>query len=209
MTSFEPPAEVVATTSQYLELIDKALPDQVVGLYLTADDLASPPDPGKPVVFTLDGVFKEAQYGGPVGPVLWSEMARQSVAVRSTPGLVVHDDQQALVDHTRGNLTLYWEPSLDQLVSGTAELPDDELIPDWVLPWFVLGVPRQHALLATGNIVSKTGAGEHALTAFPEWSGLINRCLDHRAGQPIKFTAADAKSAVTFGRQVITSALTL
>lgn len=257
MTSLPP--EVAETTTRYLELIDKVLPDQVVGFYLTgsvplgdfhpassdidgvvvvaepmtdvsavrsvheelparpafdvtyltADDLAVAPDPSKPVVFTLDGVFKEAPYGGPVGPVLWSEMARQSLAVRSVPGLTVHDDHQALVDFTRANLTSYWTPSFDQLEAAVADKPDDEVLPDWILPWVVLGVPRLHALLATGNIVSKTGAGEHALTSFPAWTELITRSLVHRSGHPQDFTVADAKSAVPYGREVVTAALAL
>jgi hypothetical protein len=136
-------------------------------------------------------------------------MARQSLAVRSTPGLVVHDDHQALVEFTRGNLQSYWAGQFDQLEAATAGRPDDEVAPDWVLPWVMLGVPRLHALLATGNIVSKTVAGEHALTVFPEWSDLITRSLAHRAGQPASFTAADAKAAVPFGRKVITEGLAL
>ena len=253
------PGDVESTTSQYLELIDKALPDQVVGLYLTgsiplgdfrpgrsdidgvvvvaeplkdveaardvhaqlpekpafdvtyltASDLASPPDASKPVVFTLDGVFKEAPLGGPVSPVLWSEMARQSLPLRTTRDLVVHDDHQALVEFTRGNLKSYWTGQFDRLEAWASSRPDDEVIEDRVLPWVVLGVPRLHALLATGNIVSKTGAGEHALTAFPEWSDLITRSLSHRSGQPITFTTADAKAAVPYGRKVITEGLAL
>jgi hypothetical protein len=142
---------VAATTAQYLALVDKALPGQVAGLYLTgsvplgdfhpgssdidgvvvlaspldspepvkdvhealpakpaydvtyltAAQLAVPPDREKPVVFTLDGVFKVAPHGGPISPVLWSEMARYAVPVRTLPALVVHDDQQALRDYTR------------------------------------------------------------------------------------------------------------
>ncbi|QNE21881.1 DUF4111 domain-containing protein [Kribbella qitaiheensis] len=253
------PDDVAATTSQYLDLIDKALPGRVVGLYLTgsiplddyrpgrsdidgvvvlaeplkdldparevhaqlpqepafdvtyltAAELASPPDASKPVVFTLDGAFNEARNGGPVSPVLWSELARQSLAVRSTPDLVVHDDHQALVDFTRANLTSYWTPTIDQLDTATANRPDDAAMPDWALPWVVLGVPRLHALLATGNIVSKTAAGEHALEAFPEWTSLITRCLRHRAGHPMDFTAVDAKAAVLYGRKIITNALAL
>ncbi|NEA33502.1 aminoglycoside adenylyltransferase domain-containing protein [Streptomyces sp. SID13031] len=177
--------------------------------YLTAADLAVAPDSSKPVVFTLDGVFKEAPSGGPVSPVLWSELARQSLALRTAPGLVVHDDQKALEVFTRDNLRTFWASQFDQLEAATAESPDDEVAPDWVLPWVMLGVPRLHALLATGNIISKTAAGEHALIAFPEWATLLHRCLDHRAGKPETFTAADAKTAVPFGRQVITTALAL
>lgn len=177
--------------------------------YVTAADLAAAPDRGKPVVFTQDGVLKEVPSDGPVSPVLWSELARQSIAVRTAPGLLVHDDQEALEAFTRDNLTSYWAPQFDQLESGADGKPDDEVVPDWVLPWFMLGVPRLHALLATGNIISKTGAGEHALVAFPEWAPLLNRCLDHRAGKPDTFTYADARTAVPFGRKVITEALAL
>jgi hypothetical protein len=177
--------------------------------YLTAADLAVAPDATKPVVFTLDGEFQEAPFGGPVSPVLWSEMARQSIALRSVPDLVVHDDQEALEAFTRDNLTSYWAGRFDSLEAAFADHPDDEVVDAWILPWVMLGVPRLHALLATGNIISKTGAGEHALIAFPEWSPLLHRCLDHRAGKPETFTVADAKSAAPYGRKVITTALAL
>jgi nucleotidyltransferase-like protein len=177
--------------------------------YLTAADLAVAPDPGKPVVFTLDGEFKQAPFGGPVSSVLWSELARQSIALRSVPDLVVHDDQEALEAFTRANLTSYWASRFDALESAFADHPDDGIVDPWILPWVMLGVPRLHALLATGNIISKTAAGEHALIAFPEWSSLLHRCLDHRSGQPETFTVTDAKSAVPYGRTVITTALAL
>ncbi|WBQ02846.1 nucleotidyltransferase domain-containing protein [Kribbella sp. CA-293567] len=177
--------------------------------YLTAAELAAPPDPSKPVVFTLDGVFKEAPLGGPVSPVLWSELARQALAVRTASDLVVHDDQEALEAFTRDNLKTYWTSQFDQLETNTAGVADEEPVADWLLPWVILGVPRLHALLATGNIISKTRAGEHALIAFPEWCDLLNRCLDHRAGKPETFTIADAKAAVPYGRKVITTALEL
>ncbi|MFI5708625.1 nucleotidyltransferase domain-containing protein [Kribbella sp. NPDC051620] len=177
--------------------------------YLTAADLAVAPDATKPVVFTLDGEFKQEPSGGPVSPVLWSELARQSTALRSVPDLVVHDDQEALEAFTRANLTSYWAGRFDALESAFADHPDDEVVDAWILPWVMLGVPRLHALLATGNIISKTGAGEHALIAFPEWSPLLHRCLDHRAGKPETFTVTDARSAVPYGRKVITTALAL
>jgi len=252
------PPEVTATTARWLELIDKALPGQVIGFYLTGSvplgdyrpgrsdidgvavvsgpvdssvlrgvheqlplapafdvtyvtsaDLAVAPDNSKPLVFTQDGLFREVPAGGPVSPVLWSELARQSIAVRTAPDLVVHDDQEALEAFTRENLTTYWVSQFDQLESGAAGKPDDEVVPDWVLPWVMLGVPRLHALLATGNIISKTAAGLHALVAFPQWAPLLNRCLDHRAGKPNTFTYTDAHAAVPFGRKVITEALAL
>ncbi|MFI5693143.1 nucleotidyltransferase domain-containing protein [Kribbella sp. NPDC051586] len=171
-------------------------------VYLTAPTLAAPPDLRASVVCTIDG---QLQAGG-VSPVLWSELARQSIAVREVPGLKVHDDQQALVDYTRANLTSYWAPLLDRVENRFADAPGDEVIDGWIIPWCVLGVPRLHALLAEGNIVSKTAAGEHGAATFPAYAGLCRRAIDHRAGTEVVFTAADAIDAVAFGRTVIASA---
>jgi hypothetical protein len=174
--------------------------------YLTASALAVPPDRRTPVVYTVDGQFRDPAQSGPVTPVLWSEMARQSIAVRPVAGLKVHDDHQALVDHTRANLTSYWEPMLDRLSQGVAELSDDHVLDGWIVPWYVLGIPRLHALLATGNIVSKTAAGEHGAGLFPSYADLCARCIDHRAGGSVDFTVADVAPAVALGRAVISSA---
>ena len=174
--------------------------------YLTAAALAAPPDHSTPVVHTINGEFKDPASAGTVTLVLWSEMARQSLAVCEVPGLVVHDDHQALVEHTRHNLTSYWEVKLGKLSTAVAERPADEVLAGWIIPWFVLGIPRLHALLATGNIVSKTAAGGHGAAAYSSYSGLCRRAIDHRAGADVVFTAADATQGVAFGRTVIVSA---
>jgi hypothetical protein len=88
----------------------------------------------------------------------------------------------SVVVHTRADLTPYWR---------------------------VLGIPRLHALLATGNIISKTAAGEHAIAVFPAYADLCARAVKHRSGDSVTFTAADATQTVSFGHEVITSALNL
>jgi hypothetical protein len=177
--------------------------------YLTASMLAAPPDSGTPVVYVVEGEFKDPATAGTVMPVLWSEMARQSIAVRPVAELAVHDDHQALVDHTRANLTSYWEPMIDRLEQRTVELPSDHSLDGWIIPWYVLGIPRLHALLATGNIVSKTAAGEHGADLFPSYADLCARWITHRAGGNVAFTVADAAPTIAFGRALISSALTL
>ena len=193
---------------EVVRAIHEKLPDRPYFdvTYLTASALAAPPDPGTPVVYTIDGEFQDPAKAGPVTPVLWSELARQSLAVRETPGLVVHDDHEALVAHTRTNLTSYWTPMLDRLEQATAEWDDDRVLDGWILPWYVLGIPRLHALLATGNIVSKTAAGQHGAAVFPSSAELCGRAIDHRAGAEVTFTATDAAQTVTFGHTVIASA---
>ncbi len=177
--------------------------------YLTAAALAAPPDRSTPVVYTIDGRFQDPTRAGTVTPVLWSELARQSLAVRAVPGLVVHDDHRALVEHTRDNLTSYWEVKLGELSAAFAERPADEVLPGWIVPWFVLGIPRLHALLATGNMISKTAAGHHGATAFPQYADLCTRAINHRAGNPIAFTVTDVAPTVTFGRTIIATAAEL
>jgi hypothetical protein len=177
--------------------------------YLTAEALAVAPDRSTPVVHTIDGQFKDPAAAGSVSPVLWSELARQSLAIRAVPGLVVHDDQQALVDHTRDNLHAYWKVKLAELAATVTPRPTDEVLADWIVPWFVLGIPRLHALLATGNVVSKTAAGEYGAGVFPAYADLCRRAIEHRAGQNVVFTVADVAPTIAFGEAVIASAAEL
>ena len=160
--------------------------------YLTADELAVAPDRSKPVVYTLDGEFKEPPYGGPVGPVLWSELARQSLAVRSVPGLTVHDDQQALVDFTRANLTAYWAPS------STSSRQPSPTSPTML---------RSTSGSSLGTFSGSRGSTRYLLPAtsspkpgpvntpsqVPGGPGLCTRAT-HRAGHAVVFTVADASS---------------
>ncbi len=87
-----------------------------------------------------------------------------------------------------------------------AELPDDQVLGGWIVLRFVLGIPRLHALLAAGNIISKTAAGHYGASGFPSYADLCTRAVNHRAGHPVGFTVADATPTVAFGRAVIASA---
>jgi hypothetical protein len=176
-------------------------------VYLTAAELALPPRRDRPAVFTLDGEFKTAPHGGPVTPVLWAELARRPVVVREHPGLEVYDDDAALRAFTRDNLASYWVPQTGELERHLDGLPDDAPVETWVLTWFVLGVPRLHALLATGEFVSKSAAGHWAARHFPRWAELCDRCVAARAGAPQSFTVADARAAVALSRAVVADVL--
>jgi Nucleotidyltransferase domain len=175
--------------------------------YVTAADLATPPRRDRPVAFTRDGEFKQLPNGGPVTPVLWAELARHAIPVREQPGLTVYDDDAALRDYTRDNLTSYWEPHLDTVAAYVKDRVAEEPIDAWIVGWTVLGVPRLHALLTTGAIVSKTAAGRHGADRFAQWAELCDRCLADRAGEPQRYTVEDARAAVAFGRAVIADAV--
>ena len=54
--------------------------------------------------------------------------------------------------------------------------------------WGVLGISRLAYTRATGQIASKSAAGEWALTAFdPRWQPIIEEALAYRRGEPSKY----------------------
>lgn len=49
----------------------------------------------------------------------------------------------------------------------------------------MLGAPRLHHTMATGEVISKEAAGEYALDVFPQrWHPLITDALAYRRSQP-------------------------
>ena len=54
--------------------------------------------------------------------------------------------------------------------------------------WGVLGISRLAYTKVTGEIASKSAAGEWALTAFdPRWRPIIEEALAYRRGQPSNY----------------------
>jgi len=193
-------------------------------VYVTPADLAGDPGAVTRAPGTLDGQWREGPVRAHVSPVTWAEMARYAVPVRECPGLVVDDDHDRLVAFTRRNLEDYWAPLVDRVDAAVAagQVPAGEAsagesagvavtpreVADTIV-WTVLGLPRLHALLVTGHLVSKTAAGQYALEQFPEHAELIRRCLRSRAGEDVAFAAGDAAGVVALGRAVLESARVL
>src|SRR5205823_3299025 len=50
--------------------------------------------------------------------------------------------------------------------------------------WGVLGAPRLHATLATGEIFSKEQAAAYAMDVLPDWRPLIQDSLTYWRGEP-------------------------
>jgi hypothetical protein len=56
---------------------------------------------------------------------------------------------------------------------------------EWATEWGVLGVTRLHATLATGDIISKRGAGDYALDRFGgEWYEIVEEAIRIRERHP-------------------------
>ncbi|MEV7012045.1 aminoglycoside adenylyltransferase domain-containing protein [Streptosporangium sp. NPDC051022] len=155
------------------------------GLYVTREDLRRDPEktPAGPSVhrwrFTEESRAERHL-------VTWHVLARGGVAVRgpSVAELGVHLDPDALAHRTRENMATYWTRwvanSSRPLSSwGIASFSDHQT------SWGALGVTRLRQTLATGEIASKTAAGEYALETFDErWHRIVREALRIRTGGP-------------------------
>jgi len=59
------------------------------------------------------------------------------------------------------------------------------VLPRWSTAWGVLGAPRLHHTLATGDVISKEAAGEYARETFDRrWRPIIEEGLAYWRGEP-------------------------
>jgi hypothetical protein len=148
---------------------------EIETIYATGQELQSSPADVGPGVrwfdelrFTADGR----------NPVAWATLARQGLTIRGPEPsrLGIHDDPTELHSWCADNLRTYWQHWLDR-TRDPATLTAGVALSDWGVAWAVLGVSRIRYTLATGGITSKSGAGHHALTAFPGWEDIVEEAL--------------------------------
>jgi hypothetical protein len=162
------------------------------GLYVTEAELRTLPGPTLRGVTVINGK-PSAHSGDERHPVTWLTLARHGLAVRGPapdPSWIAADLAAAQA-HSRGNLDSYWRG----WIASRRALPAATLSVDDIA-WSVLGISRLHALIVEGLILSKTGAGHYALSAFPQHRSVIETALAIRfgraelgSGPPERFTA--------------------
>lgn len=176
------------------------------GVYLQAAALRRPPEPDDPVPFHLDGRFHRHAPCYEINPVTWAVLAHSAVTLRGSAAtaIVARPDPEALVQFQRANLQAYWRGWVDRTAAAlAAKAPGDSVDTD-ALAWGVLGIARLGCGLATGRIVSKTGAGDWAIEAVPgPWTGVITDCLAVRAGEERAFDTGRGRLGVAFMEAII------
>jgi hypothetical protein len=153
------------------------------GIWVTEADLAAGPDAAPDGPSTEAGVFL-ADTRGNRNPVTWFTLAdRGKPIIGEVNRSAIWRDPGRLMAWTRDNVETYWASiwfaEARKLLTkrGLGLLGGDGVM------WGVLGISRLHHTLATGTVTSKTGAGEHALTAFePRWRRIIEESLRLRQG---------------------------
>ncbi len=131
--------------------------------YLTTSSLATNADPQVPSVSHNDGT---TEYGTDfeVNPVTWRNLVRHAIAVRGTPtGVWMRDPQdEDIAAFCRTNLTEYWRPMAERILEERRPAVAS------MLEWVGLGPARLVHTIETGEIISKTEAGERMLRAATE-----------------------------------------
>lgn len=174
------------------------------GVYVRWEDLRHPTAEITPICGHVARMFAVG-HAFDVNPVTWSTLARGGIAVRGpeVSALGVHDDDDELRAWTRANLDGYWRrwaaSAQGRVRPGYAALVG--LTRQYGLAWGVLGAPRLHCTIATGEIISKEQAGFYALETFDaSWHPLIEEALAYwrGSGSPFRLTLGGRRRSAAF-----------
>lgn len=154
------------------------------GVFVDAADWSRPVDEIAPLASHTAQWFSVGE-AFDVNPVMWKLLAERGVALRGEEAgrVVAPVDAAQLRAWNLANLDEYWAP----WGRGVSRRPSPDVLlrARWWCCWGVLGPPRLHRTIATGDIVSKEDAGAYALDVFPaRWHPLIADGLAYRRGEP-------------------------
>jgi hypothetical protein len=136
------------------------------GVFIRAADMPRPVSDIVPVAAHIGHLFKVRQGGSDVSPVGWKVLAERGITVRGPEPteLSLNPQPELLERWNRENLEGYWRPWAKE--AQRAPFASFRMRPRWSTAWGVLGAPRLHHTIATGDVISKEAAGEYALDVF-------------------------------------------
>ena len=178
------------------------------GIYLRPGELSAPAAGSG--IEVRDGRLRD-QSAGERHPVTWLILADAGIALRgrAPDHHWVMAEREAAIGHSRANLQAYWRPWLEarrRLLSPVGP----GLLKDGAVVWGCLGIARLYATIATGRVPSKSGAGQHALGAFPAHGKVIAEALRLRgnpgAARHYRSRLARRRDLIAFMDAVLTAA---
>lgn len=160
---------------------DPTLP-RLDGIWLTGAELGAGPDAIGDGPTSQQGDFLIAARGNR-NPVTWHALRQAVPLIGELDREALWQDQERLIAWVCENADTYWRRWLRH-ASGFTPAMLGRAAP----MWGVLGISRLAYTSATGDIASKSAAGEWALTAFdPRWRPIIEEALAYRRGQPSNY----------------------
>jgi hypothetical protein len=161
-----------------------SLPGTCNGVFVLSDDLHLPVSKIVPMASQTGWLFSVGE-GFDANPVIWKIFAERGVTIRgaepSTLGL--DPEPERLRPWNVDNLERYWARWADSMAARARG--SYRIRARWMTAWGVLGAPRLHRTIATGEVISKEAAGEYALATFDErWHPIIDEGLAYWRQQP-------------------------
>ncbi|MDQ3106330.1 MAG: nucleotidyltransferase domain-containing protein [Actinomycetota bacterium] len=170
----------VRTAPPALLRADLSVPGTVNATYVRSADLTKPVTSIEPLCTHVGHQFLTGE-GFDVNPVQWKTLADHGIAVRGDEPsrLGLDPEPGALREWNLRNLHGYWKPFAERL-AARGPGPGHRFRPRWITAWGVLGAPRLHHTIATGEVISKEAAGEYALATFDQrWHPVIEEGLGY------------------------------
>jgi hypothetical protein len=153
------------------------------GMWITEADLHAGPDAVADGPTSHDNEFVATARGNR-NPVTWFELRRGVSVIGTVDTDVLWHDTGRLKAWVRENAHTYWR-SWHRRASQSFTPAGLAMLGRAAPMWGVLGISRQCYTMATGEVMSKTGAGEWALSAFdPKWRAIIEEAIAYRRGSP-------------------------
>lgn len=180
-------AEVVAGLERAHDEFRTAGSRPVVdGPFLSWADVTSPPIAlQRP--WTLDGRFAFDGECFEINPVTWFTLATRGRAVRgpAPDRLDVHLDTAARRTWVRENVDTYWRGVHDQVSAALAADPERDAFDGSMQEWCALGIARMAYTYETGDVTSKSSAGEWAAEHHGEHAAVLREAVElRRAPEP-------------------------
>jgi hypothetical protein len=172
---------------------------RVEGIYVASGKLA---DPEPTASLLSDGVVHFATKK--LHAVTRLQLAHYAATIRGDAP-EIEPDIEAAQEFCKQNLVDYWQ---DWLTGGSrimlryAPVP---LTPGWLwtVVWVGLGPARLWRTINTGEIVSKSRAGELAAEHWPDLAEQLLDIVAERAGKPVKLGNKHGRAAVDLGRRIM------
>jgi hypothetical protein len=183
------------------------------GVFILAEDLCSPVTEIRPFASQCGHTFSIGR-AFDVNPVIWKVFADSGIAVRGPEpeklGLITQPE--TLRSWNLENLESYWRPWAEGCLSGSQSIKS-RLHPRWMTAWGVLGAPRLHCTISTGEVIPKVGGGQYALATFgAQWHPIVQEGLAYWEGRRSQLdmgTAARLQLTGSFVLEVVRSAHSL
>lgn len=212
---------------EYLEFLDARLPGLVVGAHVygsrVLDDVVADSDldivielssasdlpsvEGADVAVVLAGslekpVSEVTPLAGAITPVLWQQLRTVGLTVRGARPTcpVTAAEVEA---YCRENLVSYWQSQIEHGRFLMKNLDQRKPVLREALLWIGLGPARLWHTIKTGEIVSKSRAGELAAARWPDLAPLVLDMVRNRRGEDVLLTPDHITASIELFDRVV------